>query len=108
MSNKKYTAEQKQLIISLSKLKKTPKEISDIVGIPRDKIKGIVQAAKRDGKLEYNKKYYKFGKEETAPTPPITERDKLAKVYKGNYDSLSIPVIKFKTNQYQSIFDVRV
>ncbi len=108
MSNKKYTAEQKQLIISLSKLKKTPKEISDIVGIPRDKIKGIVQAAKCDGKLEYNKKYYKFCKEETAPPPPETLSQREDKAYKGNYDSLSIPVIKFKTNQYQSIFDVRV
>lgn len=109
MSNQKYTDEQKQLIISLARLKKTPKEISDITGINKEAVKGQLGMAKRAKKLEYNKKYCKeYRKEAPQELPPETLREKEAKVYNGKYDDEIIPEIKLNPMPYQSIFDVRV
>lgn len=109
MSNQKYTDEQKQLIISLARLKKTPKEISDITGINKEAVKGQLGMAKRAKKLEYNKKYCKeYRKEAPQESPPETLREKEAKVYNGKFDDEIIPEIKFKRYQFKSVFDERL
>lgn len=111
MSNKKYTAEQKQQLVDAAKTGKNTKEIARLFNMNPFVVRNILCAAKRTGELDYirkcNKRNY-YNEPLVPPPPPETLTQREAKVYKGNYDSLSIPVIKFKTNQYQSIFDVRV
>lgn len=110
MSNKKYTDEQKQLVISLAKIEKNSCEISGITGIPKQSVKNIMCAAKRAGRLDYIRKCPKRNYHNdplVPPPPPETLRDKEAKFYKGKYDDENIPVIKLKPMPYKSIFDVR-
>lgn len=111
MNKPKFTNEQRNLIYSLARIGKTSCEIADIVGLKKESVKGILCGAKRTGKLEYVRKCEKrnYHNEPLVPPPdPETLTEREAKVYTGKFDSVNIPVIKFKSEPYKSIFDVRV